>query len=81
MNVSAGDLAVVRSSDICPEIHDSIVEVLSYFGDLLDYGPAWNCTCPSMRDAGFPSLPIADSMLRPISGVPVHDERLDEVPA
>ena len=81
MNVKAGDLAVVRSPDICPEIHDSIVEVLSYFGDLRNHGPAWNCTCPSMREQGFSSLPIADSMLRPISGVPVHDEQLDEVTA
>ncbi|SIT43711.1 conserved hypothetical protein [Paraburkholderia piptadeniae] len=79
MNVKPGDLAIVRSSDVCPEIHGAIVEVLSASAPFKGYGPGWNCTCASMRDAGFAHLPIPDSMPKPISGVPVHDEQLDEV--
>ncbi|CAG9194105.1 conserved hypothetical protein [Paraburkholderia caribensis] len=80
MNVKAGDMAIVTGSPV-PEINGQIVEVLSLFGELLGEGLAWLCTCHSMRDEGYPSLPIPDSMLRPISGVPVRDEQLDEVTA
>lgn len=80
MNCKEGDLAIVSG---CPvnEINGQIVEVMSMHGPLLDFGIAWNCTSPSMREHGFLSLPVPDVFLRPISGVPVHDEQLDEVSA
>jgi hypothetical protein len=80
MNVKPGDLAVVTG---CPvtELNGCPVEVLSRAADDFEFGPMWNCTAPSMREEGFEQIPIPDAMLRPISGMPVHDEQLDEVTA
>lgn len=80
MNSKPGDLAYVSGAPV-EEINGSTVEVLSRAAPFREHGSAWNCTCPSMREQGFAFLPIPDVFLRPISGVPVHDEQLDEVPA
>lgn len=78
MNCKPGDLAVVSGLPVA-DCNGQIVEVISIFGPLRDFGLAWNCSNATMRDVGFPSLPIPDAMLRPISGVPVHDEQIDKV--
>ncbi|WP_131753576.1 hypothetical protein [Burkholderia vietnamiensis] len=78
MNVKPGDLAMVTG---CPidELNGHPVEVLSAGPDMPAFGASWNCTCSSMRDEGYRSLPIPDSMLRRIGGVPVTDDISDEV--
>jgi hypothetical protein len=75
-----GDLAVVKG---CPigDCNGQIVEIVSFFGELRDFGPSWNCSNNEMREEGFPALPIPDSMLFPISGVPLNDEQPNEVTA
>ncbi|MBR8054169.1 hypothetical protein [Burkholderia vietnamiensis] len=78
MNVKPGDLAMVSG---CPVdgLNGRPVEVLSAGPEMPAFGPTWNCTCESMRDEGYQSLPIPDSMLRRIGGVPVTDDISDEV--
>ncbi|MBR7929418.1 hypothetical protein [Burkholderia ambifaria] len=80
MNVKPGDLAMVTN---CPidELNGRPVEVLSAGPDMPAFGTSWNCTCESMLAEGYQSLPIPDSMLRRIGGVPVTDDISDEVTA
>lgn len=73
MNCKPGDLAYVTGSPV-EQLNGLTVEVLSRSAPFKKYGPAWNCTSASMREQGFSDLPIPDSMLRPISGVPLADE-------
>ncbi|KPD17248.1 hypothetical protein ADM96_20265 [Burkholderia sp. ST111] len=80
MNCKPNDLAVVTGCPIA-DCNDQVVEVVSLYGPLREFGLAWNCTNSRIREAGFPLMPIPDAMLRPISGLPVHGEQIDEVTA
>ncbi|MFD1557066.1 hypothetical protein ACFSHT_15805 [Paraburkholderia silviterrae] len=80
MNFRPGILAVVKG---CPVAgcNDQVVELVSPAAPFAEFGAAWNCTNARMRESGFDALPIPESMLRPIGGLPVHDEQRDEVTA
>ncbi|WP_338935529.1 hypothetical protein [Paraburkholderia sp. 22B1P] len=73
-----------------PENIGKVVEVVSAYGPFLDEGFCWNVRASMplkgegdidgtvmMCTEGF----IDDSQLRPISGVPMHDDVTDEVSA
>lgn len=86
MNCKPGDLAVTVG--MVDANNGLIVEVIA----LTDCRKGWICTAQrtiiatSYADEPTPCLPgdrfsIADVNLRPISGVPLHDEQHDEVKA
>ncbi|CAJ0701664.1 hypothetical protein LMG19089_02895 [Ralstonia edaphis] len=88
MNCKPGDLAyIVRATPSTQEAVGVIVEVIGRGRDIDDM-PAWNVRVPerfeiSSRATGQKSfmnrVNVPDAWLRPISGVPVHDEECDEV--
>lgn len=87
MNCKPGDLAYL-SSDCVDE--GVVVEVLRPVAREPAQLPAWHCRSrtplrctleQSRKDVLTTDICIEDQYLRPISGVPVHDERHDEVPA
>lgn len=87
MNCKPGDLAYL-SSDCVDE--GVVVEVLKPVARAADQLPAWHCRsrtplrCTrerSGKDCMTTEFAIEDRYLRPISGVPVHDEQRDEVAA
>jgi hypothetical protein len=87
MNVKAGDLAyLIRGSHGANGI-PQIVEVLSRAIDHPTFGPLW--TCRSRRplkyqdditgNIGWSTVTeAADAWLRPISGVPITEDQIDE---
>lgn len=86
MNCKPGDLAYL-SSDCVDE--GVVVEVLAPVVGRPDALPAWHCrsrtpiACVSERtkkELMATQVAIEDRYLRPISGVPVHDEQQDEQP-
>ncbi|RWA55324.1 hypothetical protein AU476_07390 [Cupriavidus sp. UYMSc13B] len=90
MNCKTGDLAFIVG-DIFPENIGRVVRVVGPARWVQDR-PAWHCEVEGMplrmQELDRPwevSLDRAgdcyDADLRPISGVPVHDEQLDEVTA
>lgn len=88
MNCKPGDLAIVaHQSEEAPNL-GRIVEVVEWRGEYNGWA-LWlvRCSTPMntrRRDTGKPGKAfqglIPDAWLRPISGVPVHDEQRDEVP-
>nr|DAF77184.1 MAG TPA: hypothetical protein [Caudoviricetes sp.]DAH57960.1 MAG TPA: hypothetical protein [Caudoviricetes sp.] len=92
MNVKAGDLAYIVGTAV-PENNGHIVEVLfrDPEGTIWDSEPRWVVKSAGPKllgasektgeqvEAVVGSLP--DACLRPISGVPVHDEQHNEVTA
>lgn len=85
MNCKPGDLAFL-SSDCVDE--GVVVEVLRAVVQDPSKLPAWHCKsrtpirCTTQRtrsDVLATDVCIEDRYLRPISGVPVHDEQHDEV--
>lgn len=89
MNCKPGDLAVIYGSE-CNDGH--IVEVLrpDPDGGIWDTSFRWIVRCPTPLEGakedgsgnGFANEgSIPDESLRPIGGVPVHDEHRDEVTA
>lgn len=92
MNVKPGDLAivVVPANWRTKTLDGKIVEVIRFMpprgpGAPWDQRPTWWCKFPVpwwMNGHGFVSeTALLDSWLRPISGVPLHDEQPDEVTA
>lgn len=92
MNVKAGDLAIVVVPADWPRktLDGRIVEVVRFVpprgpGAEWDQRPTWWCVFQSawFTDRGYmvTECPLLDSWLRPISGVPVTDDVLDEVTA
>jgi hypothetical protein len=81
MNCKPGDLAYVTWA--APEISDAIgriVEVLNWNS----HYSAWNIEFAGKRPPslyGYATLSCNDDWLRPISGVPVHDEVTEEITA
>ncbi|CAJ0899602.1 hypothetical protein R6138_04352 [Ralstonia thomasii] len=86
MNCKPGDLAYIVRSEIQANV-GAVVEVLSINIELSNAmgEPFWNaqaCRPLETMFGGFREIgTIEDSRLRPISGVPVHDEEHDEVTA
>ena len=87
MNCKPGDLAY-----LCYEVQDSgiIVEVLHGASDLRDGRLGWKvrsktpvrCTRKvSGKEEHLIEFYVEDCYLRPISGVPVHDQQTSEVTA
>lgn len=87
MNCKPGDLAATTGM-LNPENNDVIVEVMSV-STVTEKGAFWNVLLrtPALVEYGplvgtySVRVVVADANLRPISGVPVHDEQLDEVTA
>lgn len=89
MNCKPGDLAYIVAG-LVPENVGRIVKVVSAYGEYLDFGFCWRVTSNAPLYA-FNALTgecfvlsfgwIPDSWLRPINGVPAHDDVLDEVTA
>jgi len=86
MNCKPGDLAYIVTGDIKENI-GAVVEVLSIDIELSNIlaEPFWNVRArrPLETKTGlFTEVgTIEDRRLRPISGVPVHEEERDEVTA
>lgn len=89
MNCKPGDLAYLLAS-FRDENVGRVVQVVRRAGDHWLMGPMWVARAcgplPTVDYGGRPSGDHAtaecpDAWLRPISGVPVHDEQRDEVPA
>ncbi|MBB1630286.1 hypothetical protein [Cupriavidus sp. UME77] len=92
MNVKAGDLAYIVGT-VVPENNGHIVEVLfrDPEGTIWDSEPRWVVKSAGRKLFGISQQTgehvevvvgsLADRFLRPISGVPVHDEQHDEVTA
>lgn len=90
MNCKPGDLAyITRATANAAEAVGVVVEVMQRGRDI-DGMPAWHVQVPDRfvvsnrltgRKAFKNRLNVPDAWLRPISGVPVHDEQHDEVPA
>lgn len=92
MNCKPGDLAYVVRADGEPENVGRVVTVValdSHLTSFLGY-PLWEVESPTpLTGVIYPSgeivrtnwLVIADANLRPISGVPVFEDRCDEVVA
>ncbi|MBB6320564.1 hypothetical protein [Paraburkholderia tropica] len=95
MNCKPGDLAIVTYTRN-GELVGCVVEVLRGWGEFGELGYLWTIRMPRAlqlyvptgADAkcGIPSRVSTDSQfpdawLRPVSGLPVHDEQLDEVTA
>ncbi|MFX3547684.1 hypothetical protein V8918_02840 [Ralstonia mannitolilytica] len=89
MNCKPGDMAIIVRCTIEENI-GHVVHVHSSYGEVPGYGFCWNVDCPTpliavsladnqryRRNDGY----IPDDWLRPISGVPVHDEERGEVTA
>lgn len=88
MNCKPGDLAYIVKSATGASV-GRVVEVVKSHG-IGPNGPDWNVRTREpfkvvMRDGSgikkSKNFLMPDAWLRPISGVPVHDERRDEVPA
>lgn len=90
MNCKPGDLAYIVKPDAA--CHMRIVEVLhSMMPNHPDYGFVWTvkCASPLPTFGSVDRLPkgvkqvfhMPDDFLRPIGGVPAHDEQHDEVTA
>jgi hypothetical protein len=87
MNVKPGILAYIVESPF-PENVGRVVEVLSAYGEYRDEGFCWN-VCSKFPLTAILDIGVGivctreaftpDRCLRPISGVPVHDELTDEV--
>lgn len=86
MNCKPGDLAYIVKTDI-PANLGAVVQVLSIDISLSNLigQPFWTAkACRPLETiyGDFTDLgTIEDSRLRPISGVPVHEEKTDEVTA
>ncbi|MFT0167509.1 hypothetical protein ACLKMY_00575 [Paraburkholderia mimosarum] len=89
MNCKPGDLAYI-TRNFCSENIGRVVEVIDAFGEYPEFGFCWNVASQEPLAAVNPHTDerlaltsgfIPDAWLRPISGVPVHDEQLDEMPA
>lgn len=88
MNCKAGDLAYVVAPPGPPSALNNMVVQVGVDGECelgtVPDAPAWLCRFPtpffSPRLNRMISVCwVRDAWLRPISGVPVHDEQLDEV--
>lgn len=90
MNCKPGDLAyIVRTTSNAEEALGVVVEVVTRGRDI-DGMPSWHVQVPdrftiSHRLTGRESfknrLNVPDAWLRPISGIPIHDEQHEEVRA
>jgi hypothetical protein len=94
MNCKPGDLAYIVNT-VEPRNVGKVVEVLEYagvnpyFDDWIwcgGQGPSWFVRCESGLIGSVDGISrkvavCADSRLRPISGVPVHDEVTEEITA
>lgn len=91
MNCKPGDLAIIIKAMI-PENVGKIVRVVEFFRNDERFGPLWTVECESIHNAvgleylqprARSHLPLhgPDDWMRPVSGLPVHDEQRDEVPA
>lgn len=84
MNCKPGDLAYIVQSDAGNE--GVVVEVIRLCDERtrIHGEPTWLCrtSTPRITNMGFPDTEsgVQDRRLRPISGVPVHDEEHDETP-
>lgn len=94
MNCKPGDLAYIAVDPHNPQDIGKVVQVVRAAIDWVDESlPEWECIAKSdiggywngTEDGrGFIAggvVDIPDAWLRPISGVPVHDEQHDEVSA
>ena len=90
MNCKAGDLAYAVRGLTTRFDRPPVVEVVSFYAVHPMLGTVWLVRSreplpfvdsDGMRDGFQREVHAADDWLRPISGVPVHDGQLDEVPA
>ncbi|WP_454737614.1 hypothetical protein [Cupriavidus necator] len=90
MNCKQNDLAIVIRADAVPELIGQIVQVLHRSMIICPYGPVWVVRFQTPRvfpciftNAGIFSTDAdcPDAWLKPISGLPVHDDVPDEVAA
>jgi hypothetical protein len=87
MNCKPGDLAIVIRGLTHPSPNlGRVVEVLSRLADHQSLGPVWHCKSRHAMKVRTPrgdelaaQFWVPDAWLRPVSGLPVHDEQLDEV--
>lgn len=90
MNCKPGDLAYIVASDF-PENIGAVVEVVKLAPPDPPFPQEWECRPCSLLlgwddktgrvSLSSSSIDVCDISLRPISGVPVHDEEHDEVTA
>lgn len=89
MNCKPGILAMVIRGLTSPSPNvGRIVEVISRIDDHELFGPRWLCASDTPMEVRTPrgeglatQFSIPDAWLRPVSGLPVNDEQLDEVTA
>ncbi|MGH8789760.1 MAG: hypothetical protein ACREYA_32400 [Cupriavidus necator] len=90
MNCKQHDLAIVIRADAVPELIGQIVEVLHPSMMFCPYGPVW--VVRFQKPEAFPCVftgagiistdaDCPDAWLKPITGLPVHDDVPDEVAA
>ncbi|SPK73695.1 conserved protein of unknown function [Cupriavidus taiwanensis] len=90
MNCKPNDLAIVTRADAVPELIGQIVKVLQASLNFCPYGPVWvvRFQAPKQFPCYFPGACLIttdadcpDAWLRPITGLPVHDDVPEEVTA
>lgn len=97
MNCKPGDMAIVIAAELTPEMIGRIVRVVRRvaYGEIIGSvrytgdGAAWliesdrplPIRCTNGRIVHQLARSFGDRYIRPISGVPVHDEQHGEVPA
>ncbi|WP_321968862.1 hypothetical protein [Paraburkholderia tropica] len=89
MNCKPGDLAYAVRGLYTPYERPPVVEVVRFYEIHPEFGTVWVIRArgllPFMSSNGdvgnAREVHAADDWLRPISGVPVHDEQLDVVSA
>ncbi|MNT97844.1 hypothetical protein D3C72_2402610 [compost metagenome] len=90
MNCKPGELAILVRADAAPYLIGRVVSVIEAAPDMPPYGPAWvvRFQSPTLvpRKKTYNSVmdtdaDCPDAWLKPVSGIPTHDEQLDEVPA
>ncbi|CAB3742676.1 hypothetical protein LMG24238_06922 [Paraburkholderia sediminicola] len=90
MNCKEGDLAYAVRGLYTRHDRPPVVEVVSFYAMHPEFGVIWLVrsreplrflSSDGEREGFNREVHAADDWLRPISGVPVLDEQLDEVPA
>lgn len=83
MNCKIGDLAYVVGGEATPPRNlGRVVEVMSLEGIFDEYGPVWNVQSSQLVETtrGLKyRFHMCDARLRPIGGVPIHDEVSDDI--
>ena len=87
MNCKPGDMAIIMKAPLSKDGAPigMIVEVTNQWATDRRFGHCWWCIVPrKVETVGLGLMPachIADDWLRPVSGLPITDDVIDEVTA